>query len=112
MTPQTPIAVGSSTKPLTATAIMQLVEAGKVDLDAPVTRYLPWFQLDDPRAAEITVRHLLSHTSGIPASATLDRWSGGGRPRSTGPRAGVGEAPERARRSLGVRQRRLQHRSA
>jgi CubicO group peptidase (beta-lactamase class C family) len=71
MTPQTPIAVGSSTKPLTATAIMQLVEAGKVDLDAPVTRYLPWFQLDDPRAAEITVRHLLSHTSGIPASATL-----------------------------------------
>jgi CubicO group peptidase (beta-lactamase class C family) len=71
MTPQTPTAVGSSTKPLTATAIMQLVEAGKVDLDAPVTRYLPWFQLDDPRAAEITVRHLLSHTSGIPASATL-----------------------------------------
>jgi CubicO group peptidase (beta-lactamase class C family) len=71
MTPQTPVAVGSTTKPLTATAIMQLVEAGKVELDAPVTRYLPWFQLDDPRAAEITVRQLLSHTSGIAASATL-----------------------------------------
>jgi CubicO group peptidase (beta-lactamase class C family) len=71
MTAQTPVAVGSATKPLTATAIMQLVETGKVDLDAPVTRYLPWFRLDDPRAAAITIRHLLSHTSGIPASATL-----------------------------------------
>jgi CubicO group peptidase (beta-lactamase class C family) len=71
MTPQTPVAVGSATKPLTATAIMQLVEAGQVDLDAPVTRYLPWFNLDDPRSAQITVRHLLSHTSGIPASASL-----------------------------------------
>ena len=71
MTPQTPVAVGSTTKPITATAIMQLVEAGKVELDAPVTRYLPWFNLDDPRSAQITVRHLLSHTSGIPASASL-----------------------------------------
>src|ERR1044071_6027406 len=41
MTPQTPVAIGSATKPITATAIMQLVEAGKVELDAPVTRYLP-----------------------------------------------------------------------
>ena len=72
MTPQTPVAVGSTTKPLTATAIMQLVEAGTIELDAPVTRYLPWFTLDDPRSAEITVRQLLNHTSGIPASASLD----------------------------------------
>jgi CubicO group peptidase (beta-lactamase class C family) len=72
MTPQTPVAVGSTTKPLTATAILQLVEAGAVDLEAPVTRYLPWFTLDDPRAPGITVRHLLSNTSGIPASASLD----------------------------------------
>lgn len=72
MTPSTPVAVGSTTKPLTAAAVLQLVEAGQVELDAPVTRYLPWFQLDDPRAAEITVRQLLSHTSGIPASASLD----------------------------------------
>jgi len=71
MTTQTPMAIGSTTKPLTATAIMQLVEAGKVELDAPVTRYLPWFNLDDPRAAQITVRQLLSHTSGMPASASL-----------------------------------------
>jgi CubicO group peptidase (beta-lactamase class C family) len=71
MTAQTPVAVGSATKPLTATAILQLVEEGRIELDAPVTRYLPWFNLDDPRAAEITVRQLLSHTSGIPASASL-----------------------------------------
>src|SRR5215212_2264757 len=72
MTPQTPVALGSTTKPLTAIAIMQLAEAGAVGLDAPVTRYLPWFTLDDPRAASITVRQLLSNTSGIPASASLD----------------------------------------
>jgi CubicO group peptidase (beta-lactamase class C family) len=71
MTPQTPVAIGSTTKPLTATAIMQLVEAGMVELDAPVTRYLPWFNLDDPRSAEITVRQVLNHTSGIPASASF-----------------------------------------
>jgi CubicO group peptidase (beta-lactamase class C family) len=72
MTPQTPVAVGSTTKSLTAAAILQLVEAGSVELDAPVTRYLPWFTLEGPRAAEITVRQLLTHTSGIPASAALD----------------------------------------
>ncbi len=72
MTPQTPVAVGSTTKPLTAVAILQLVEAGAVELDAPVTRYLPWFTLDGPRSIEITVRQLLTHTSGIPASAALD----------------------------------------
>jgi CubicO group peptidase (beta-lactamase class C family) len=72
LTPQTPVALGSVTKPVTATAIMQLVEAGAVELDAPVTRYLPWFTLDDPRSAGITVRQILSHTAGIPASASLD----------------------------------------
>lgn len=72
MTPQTPVAVGSTTKPLTAAAILQLVEAGHVELDAPVTRYLPWFTLEGEGASAITVRQLLTHTSGIPASATLD----------------------------------------
>lgn len=72
MTPQTPVAIGSTTKPITTAAILQLVETGAVELDAPVTRYLPWFTLDDPRSGEITIRHLLSHTSGIPASASLD----------------------------------------
>jgi CubicO group peptidase (beta-lactamase class C family) len=45
---------------------MQLVEAGKVELDAPVQRYLPWFRVADPEAsAQMTVRHLLNHTSGM-----------------------------------------------
>ena len=66
MTPQTPFIIGSVAKSFTALAIMQLVEANKIDLDAPVQRYLPWFRVADEKAsAEITVRHLLNHTSGI-----------------------------------------------
>lgn len=64
--PQTPFFIGSVTKSFTALAIMQLVEAGKVELDVPVKRYLPWFRLADPEASnQMTVRHLLNHTSGM-----------------------------------------------
>lgn len=66
VTPQTPFLIFSSTKSFTALAIMQLVEAGRIELDAPVQRYLPWFRVADPDAsAGITVRHLLNQTSGI-----------------------------------------------
>ncbi len=66
VTPQTPFIIGSVAKSFTALAIMQLVEANKIELDAPVQRYLPWFRVADEQAsAEITVRHLLNHTSGI-----------------------------------------------
>jgi len=65
-TPQTPLFIGSVSKSFTALAIMQLVEAGKVELDASVQTYLPWFRVADPGAsAQITVRHLLNHTSGM-----------------------------------------------
>lgn len=65
--PQTPFALGSTTKSFTALAVMQLVESGKIDLDAPVQRYLPWFRVADPQAsAQVTVRHLLHQTSGLP----------------------------------------------
>jgi CubicO group peptidase (beta-lactamase class C family) len=65
--PQTPFFIGSLTKSFTALAVMQLVEAGKIKLDAPVQRYLPWFRVADPQAsAEMTVRHLLNQTSGLP----------------------------------------------
>lgn len=68
--PQTPFFIGSLTKSITALAVMQLVEAGKIELDAPVQRYLPWFQVADPQAsAQMTVRHLLNQTSGLPTSA-------------------------------------------
>jgi serine beta-lactamase-like protein LACTB len=55
--------IGSTTKLFTATAVMLLVDQGKLALDAPVTRYLP----DAPRHWEtVTIEHLLTHTSGIP----------------------------------------------
>jgi CubicO group peptidase (beta-lactamase class C family) len=67
-TPQTPFVLGSTTKSFTALAVMQLVEVGKVELDAPVQRYLPWFRVADPQAsARMTVRHLLNQTSGMSA---------------------------------------------
>src|SRR3712207_667564 len=73
VTPQTPFVIGSAAKSFTALAVMQLVEAGKLELDAPVQRYLPWFRVADPDAsARITVRHLLHHTSGIPFAAETD----------------------------------------
>jgi len=66
VTPQTPFYIGSVTKSFTALAAMQLVEEGKIDLDAPVQKYLPWFQVENQDAsAKITVRNLLNHTSGI-----------------------------------------------
>jgi CubicO group peptidase (beta-lactamase class C family) len=75
VTPQTPFIIGSITKAFTALAVMQLVEDGKVELDAPVQRYIPWFRVADPQAsAQITVRHLLYMTSGIPQNATLPTW--------------------------------------
>jgi CubicO group peptidase (beta-lactamase class C family) len=67
VTPQTPFILGSTSKSFTALAIMQLVEAGKIDLDAAVTKYLPWFRTRDAVAsAQITVRHLLHQNSGLP----------------------------------------------
>jgi CubicO group peptidase (beta-lactamase class C family) len=58
--------IGSVTKVWTATVLMRLVEQGRVELDAPVVRVLPAFRVADPAAGErITLRHLLTHTSGI-----------------------------------------------
>ena len=75
VTPQTPFLIGSVTKPFTALAVLQLAEAGKVDLDAPVRKYLPWFSVADAGAsARITVRHLMTMTSGIPQGPTLVSW--------------------------------------
>ena len=66
VTPQTPFLLGSLSKSFTALAVMQLVEAGKIVLEAPIERYLPWFRVADPAASvRITVRQLLTQTSGI-----------------------------------------------
>ncbi|MDJ0706105.1 MAG: serine hydrolase domain-containing protein [Leptolyngbyaceae cyanobacterium MO_188.B28] len=67
--PQTPFILGSTTKSFTALAVMQLVEAGKIELDSPLQRYLSWFRVADSQAsAQITVRHLLSQISGLPGA--------------------------------------------
>ena len=72
VTPQTPFIIGSISKSFTALAVMQLAEAGKVDLDAPVQRFVTDFRLADAqRSAAITVRQLLNQTSGIPTSAGI-----------------------------------------
>lgn len=66
-TASTRIPIASMTKPYTATAVMALVEAGRVNLDEPVQRYLPEFAVADASASEtVTVRHLLTHTAGWP----------------------------------------------
>lgn len=72
ITPQTPFFIGSLTKSVTAVAILQLVAAGKVEPDAPVQRYLPWFRVADPQATvQMTVRHLLNQTSGFTQTAGM-----------------------------------------
>ena len=81
LTPQTPMFIGPLSTSLTAMAVMQLVDAGKIDLDKPVQNYLPWFRVATKDASgKITVRHLLNQTSGFPESAgqrTLaDNYSG------------------------------------
>lgn len=61
-TPQTIFRIGSVTKPLTALAMMQLAERGAIRLEDPVSRYLPSFS----QGERSTVKHLLSHSSGMP----------------------------------------------
>jgi CubicO group peptidase (beta-lactamase class C family) len=66
VTPQTQFLIGSLSKSFTAIAVMQLVEAGEINLDAPLKTYLPEFTLADPTiAAQITVRQLLNQVSGL-----------------------------------------------
>jgi CubicO group peptidase (beta-lactamase class C family) len=73
VTRETPFQINSLVKPMTAVAIMQLVEAGKLDLDAPVQRYLPSFRVaGEAASAKITIRHLLYHTSGLPRTAGME----------------------------------------
>jgi D-alanyl-D-alanine carboxypeptidase len=65
VTPWTRFAIGSITKSMTALALLQLSDAGQLDLNAPVQRYLPWFEID-AKGAPIAVHQLLSHTAGLP----------------------------------------------
>ncbi len=65
VTPQTRFAIGSITKSMTALALLELHDAGRLDLNAPVPQYLPWFSIDSG-GKPILLHELLSHTAGIP----------------------------------------------
>ena len=66
VTPETVFHTASVSKAFVATAAMRLVGEGRLDLDAPATRYVPHFRLADGRENEIIIRQILSHTSGMP----------------------------------------------
>ena len=69
--------IGSITKVWTATLVMQLVDEGRVDLEAPVRRYVPGFRLaSESAAAAITVRQLLNHTAGFEGDIFTDTGTG------------------------------------
>ncbi len=66
VTADTLFQIGSITKVWTASVVLALADAGKLDLDEPVVTYLPELTLADPDlSAQVTMRHLLTHTSGI-----------------------------------------------
>lgn len=69
--------IGSITKPHTTTLVMQLVDEGKLDLDAPVQYYLPNFRVADLDVSrKVTARHFLSHQSGIDGDFFVDSGRG------------------------------------
>jgi CubicO group peptidase (beta-lactamase class C family) len=72
VTPASLFDVASMTKVVgTTTAVMLLVDRGRLSLDDRVVEHLPWWSGSDPRKAEVTVRQLLTHTAGLPA---FRRW--------------------------------------
>jgi D-alanyl-D-alanine carboxypeptidase len=75
--PSTLYRVASISKLFTATAVLQLRDAGKLSLDDPVARHLDWFKIRaaQPEGPPITIRHLLTHTSGLPREALGLNWT-------------------------------------
>lgn len=68
--------IASHSKLFTAIALLQLRDQGKLRLDDPVVKHLPWFKVDDtfPDDPPITIRHLITHTSGLPREAGSEYW--------------------------------------
>jgi CubicO group peptidase (beta-lactamase class C family) len=77
-TPTTIYSICSISKLFTSIALMQQYEAGKVLLDEPITRYLPWAKLKDigEESVPITLRGILSHSAGLPRESDFPYWSG------------------------------------
>lgn len=74
-TPDTLYRIASITKLFTATAIVQLRDAGRLRLDDPVAAHLPWFKVGEPGSQPITLRHLLTHTSGLTRESPFPYWT-------------------------------------
>jgi CubicO group peptidase (beta-lactamase class C family) len=82
VSPQTPFPIASISKSFTALAVMQLAEEEKLDLDATVRSYVPWFDIGgDADSSRITIRHLLTQRSGIAGDS--DRYAYGDSDRSS-----------------------------
>ncbi len=64
-TDTTPTVIGSTSKPLTALAVLRLVQLGKLALDTPIVHYVPEIAFKDPRAKAITLRQLLTNRAGM-----------------------------------------------
>ena len=76
-TPDAVFQIGSITKVFTTTLIMQLVDGKQVELDEPIVSYMPEFQLGDHEVRQsVTLRHLLTHTSGIDGDLFQDTGRG------------------------------------
>ncbi|CAH8244283.1 beta-lactamase family protein [Paenibacillus melissococcoides] len=69
LTKETMYGIGSTSKVFTAAAVMKLADDGKIDLDAPLVRYIPDFTMKDERYKQITPRMLLNHSSGLQGSS-------------------------------------------
>jgi len=77
VTPETLFRMASNSKMFTALAILQLRDAGKLSLDDPVSKHLPWFRVkgEFEDGQPITIRHLITHTSGLPRESASPYWS-------------------------------------
>lgn len=78
MTPDTQVGIGSVTKTFTTLAAMQLQEQGVIDLDQPLSRYLPEFHIrtHGEDRDQVTLKRLITHSSGVPTDVFRDMESG------------------------------------
>lgn len=66
--------IASVSKPFTAAAVVKLVEQGKLNLDDLIVKHIPEFEMKDARFKQITIKHILTHTSGIPSNMSASDW--------------------------------------
>lgn len=76
VTSSTPFMIGSITKVLTGLAVMEQVSAGRIALDDPIVTHLPELGAEGRRLSRVTVRHAMSHTSGIDGDLMIDTGEG------------------------------------